>query len=182
MGFYEQINSDSYFSCCHFPSTGLKQPTTVISFASPCISLRRESRWWCWALLLGTTSRTGMTQSKPGEGQTECWKDVFTVRVVMQWNRLPREVADAPRQSVFKKHLNTALNIMLEWLLSPEEVRQWVSVIFAGPFLLFQKYIVRHKTWLDCPTSYYSCNLWDSYTEVLSFFSYILISLFFSSR
>jgi len=37
----------------------------------------------------------------------------FTERVVKHWNRLPREVVDAPNLPVFKRHLDNALNNML---------------------------------------------------------------------
>jgi len=40
-------------------------------------------------------------------------KRFFTERVVKHWNRLPREVFDAPSLTVFKKHLDHALNNML---------------------------------------------------------------------
>ena len=40
-------------------------------------------------------------------------KHLFTERVVKHWNRLPREVVDAPCLSVFKRHLENALNNML---------------------------------------------------------------------
>ncbi|KFQ94121.1 hypothetical protein Y956_10309, partial [Nipponia nippon] len=40
-------------------------------------------------------------------------KHFFTNRVVRHWNRLPREVVDAPSLSVFKRHLDNALNNML---------------------------------------------------------------------
>ena len=39
-------------------------------------------------------------------------KQFFTERVVNHWNRLPREVVDAPSLSVFKRHLDKALNNM----------------------------------------------------------------------
>ena len=40
-------------------------------------------------------------------------KHFFTERVVKHWNRLPRDVDDAPSLSVFKRHLDNALNNML---------------------------------------------------------------------
>ncbi|KAK4828500.1 hypothetical protein QYF61_026771 [Mycteria americana] len=40
-------------------------------------------------------------------------KHFFMERVVKHWNRLPREVVDAPSLSVFKRHLDNALNSML---------------------------------------------------------------------
>ncbi|KFO81777.1 hypothetical protein N303_08936, partial [Cuculus canorus] len=36
-------------------------------------------------------------------------KNFFTMRVVRHWNRLPREVADAPSLEVFKARLYGAL-------------------------------------------------------------------------
>ncbi|KAK4823652.1 hypothetical protein QYF61_005004 [Mycteria americana] len=40
-------------------------------------------------------------------------RHLFTKRVVKHWNRLPREVVDAPSLPVLKRHLDNALNNML---------------------------------------------------------------------
>ena len=40
-------------------------------------------------------------------------KHFFTERVVKHWNRLPREVVDAPGPSVFKRYLDSALTFGL---------------------------------------------------------------------
>ncbi|KFV59768.1 hypothetical protein N341_11432, partial [Tyto alba] len=40
----------------------------------------------------------------------EVRKKFFTVRVVMQWNRLPREAVAVPSLEVFKARLDVALS------------------------------------------------------------------------
>jgi len=39
-----------------------------------------------------------------------CLTTLFTVRVVRQWNRLPREAVNAPSLEVFKARLDGALS------------------------------------------------------------------------
>jgi len=39
-------------------------------------------------------------------------KQFFTERVVKHWNRVPREMVDAPSLAVFKRHLDNALNVL----------------------------------------------------------------------
>ena len=40
----------------------------------------------------------------------------FTQRVVMHWNRLPKEVVDAPSVQAFKARLDVALGSLVCWL------------------------------------------------------------------
>jgi len=40
-------------------------------------------------------------------------KKFFTVRVVRHWNRLPREVMDAPSLEIFKARLDQALGNLI---------------------------------------------------------------------
>jgi len=40
----------------------------------------------------------------------------FTQRVVTQWNRLPKEVVDAPSLEAFKARLDVALGSLIWWL------------------------------------------------------------------
>ena len=43
-------------------------------------------------------------------------KKFFTQRVVMHWNRLPREVVDAPSLEAFKARLDVSLGSLVKWL------------------------------------------------------------------
>ncbi|KFV05424.1 hypothetical protein N340_03231, partial [Tauraco erythrolophus] len=47
---------------------------------------------------------------KEGRFRLEIKKKVFTMRVMKHWNRLPREVVDAPSLEVFKARLDEALS------------------------------------------------------------------------
>ncbi|KAK4816598.1 LOW QUALITY PROTEIN: hypothetical protein QYF61_018646, partial [Mycteria americana] len=53
-----------------------------------------------------------------GRFRVDIRKHFFTKMVVKHWNRLSGEVADAPCLSVFKRHLDNALNSMLQLLAS----------------------------------------------------------------
>ncbi|KFP32897.1 hypothetical protein N325_01819, partial [Colius striatus] len=48
-----------------------------------------------------------------GRFRLDIRKHFFTERVVVHWNRLPREVVNAPSLSVFNRHLDNAFNNML---------------------------------------------------------------------
>jgi len=40
----------------------------------------------------------------------------FVQRVVTHWNRLPKEIADAPSLEAFKTRLDVALDSLFQWL------------------------------------------------------------------
>ena len=77
--------------------------------------LRRESGEGGADLFsLGSNDRTSGNGSKLHQGRfrLDVRKHFFTERVVKHWNRLPREVINAPSLSALKRHLGKALNNM----------------------------------------------------------------------
>ena len=52
--------------------------------------------------------------STPGHGLFSVM--IFTQRVVTHWNRLPKEVVDAPSLEAFKARLDVALGSLVWWL------------------------------------------------------------------
>ena len=81
-----------------------------------CSSLRRGSGEGGAELFsLGSSDSMCGNGSKLHQGRfrLDIRKHFCTERVVKHWNRLPREVVDAPSLSVFKRHLDYALKNML---------------------------------------------------------------------
>ena len=68
--------------------------------------------------------KENLTKAPQGRFRLDMRKHFFTERVVKRWTGLPGEVVDAPSLAVFKRHLDNALNNMLELLVSPEVARQ----------------------------------------------------------
>ena len=55
-------------------------------------------------------------------------KKFFTQRVVMHWNRLPKEVVDAPSLEAFKVRLDVALGSLVCWLVTLHIAGGWNSM------------------------------------------------------
>jgi len=45
----------------------------------------------------------------PGRFRSDIRKNFFTERVVKYWNRLPREMVEAPSLEIFKRHIDAEL-------------------------------------------------------------------------
>lgn len=60
----------------------------------------------------------------------------------LHWNILPSKVVDALCLSVFRRHLDNALNNSLYLLISSGVVRQLDSTIFVGPLQLHYSILI----------------------------------------
>jgi len=54
--------------------------------------------------------------SGQGRFRLDIRRKLFTKRVVTHWNRLPKEVVDAPSLEAFKARLDVALGSLVWWL------------------------------------------------------------------
>jgi len=61
-------------------------------------------------------------------------KKFFTKRVVTHWNRLPKEVVDAPSLKAFKARLDVALGSLVWWLATLHVVGGLKLDDDCGPF------------------------------------------------
>ena len=71
-----------------------------------------------WLFMRVDSDRTRGNGFKRRQGRFRLvirWK-FFTQRVVTQWNRLPKEVVDAPSLEAFKARLDVALGSLVWWL------------------------------------------------------------------
>jgi len=62
---------------------------------------------------------------KEGRFRLDIRKKFFTMRAVRHWNRLPREVVNAPFLDVFKARLDGTLRNLVSWKVSLPMAGDW---------------------------------------------------------
>jgi len=102
--------------CGKAERVGVVQPGEKKAVGTPYSSLsvpeQGLNKRWGKYLQQGCCDRTRSNGFKLREGRfrLDIRKKLFTIRVVKHWNRLPREVVEAPSPEVFKARLDGALS------------------------------------------------------------------------
>ena len=71
---------------------------------------------------------------RQGRFRLDIRRKFFTKRVVMHWNRLPKEVVDAPSLEAFKARLDVALGSLVWWLATLHIAGELKLDDHCGPF------------------------------------------------
>ena len=113
--------------------------------------LERRLYWGgSWLLLPGISYSTRENGFKLQQGRLrlDIRKHFFSVRMIMQWNSLPREVVELPSMEVLQKCIEVALRILVTWWWW---VDGWSRSEWTFPALVilsFKKYLILEAAWL----------------------------------
>ena len=90
---------------------------------------------------------------RQGRFRLDIRRKLFTQRVVMHWNRLPKEVVDAPSLETFKARLDVALGSLVWWLATLHIAGGWNQMIIVVLFNPGHSMILRFHYFLS-PTDF----------------------------
>ena len=71
---------------------------------------------------------------RQGRFRLDIRRNFFTRRVVKHWNRLPKEVVDAPSLKAFEARLDVALGSLVWWLVTLHIAGGWNLMIIVVLF------------------------------------------------
>ena len=71
---------------------------------------------------------------RQGRVRLDIRRKFFTQRVVMHWNRLPKEAVDVPSLDAFEARLDVALGSLIWWLATLPVARGLKLDDHCGPF------------------------------------------------
>ena len=78
--------------------------------------------------------RGNVFKLRQGRFRLDIRRNFFTQRVVTHWNRLPKEVVDAPSLEAFRARLDVALGSLVSWLATLHVVGELKHDDHYGPF------------------------------------------------
>ena len=76
----------------------------------------KQEGQWLFMRVDGNRTRGNGFKLRQGRFRLDTRKKFFTQRVVTHWNRLPKEVVDAPSLEALKARLDVALGSLVWWL------------------------------------------------------------------